>query len=89
MNEQALVLKQMAQMNKMAFDNSYNMMMSAFEQNKLMLNTFLSQPSAIPEEGKKAIEDWLKNYKEGCEGLKKMADEGYAMINKYMSEGVK
>ena len=87
--EQMQILKQMAQMNKMAFDNSFNMMMSAFEQNKLMLNTFLSQPSSLPEEGKKAIEEWLQNYKSGCENLKKMADEGYVMINKYMSEGVK
>lgn len=89
MMEQMQVLKQMVQMNKMAFDNSFNMLMSAFEQNKLMLNTFLSQPSALPEEGKKAIEEWLKNYKKGCEGLKKMADDGYAMIGKYMSEGAK
>ena len=82
-------LKQMTQMNKMAFDNSFNMMMSAFEQNKLMLNTFLSsQPSSLPEEGKKATEEWLQNYKKGCEGLKKMVDEGYSMIDKYMTEGV-
>lgn len=86
--EQLQVLKQMAQMNKMAFDNSFNMMMSAFEQNKLMLNAFLSQPSSLPEEGKKAIEEWLRNYRQGCEGLKKLADDGYAMIEKYMSEAV-
>ena len=84
--EQMKVLKQMAQMNKMAFDNSFNMMMSAFEQNKLMLSTFLSQPSSLPEEGKKAIEEWLQNYRKGCEGLKKMADDGYAMVEKYIGE---
>ncbi len=83
------VLKQMAQMNNMDFDNSFNMMMSAFEQNKLMLNTFLSQPSSLPEEGKKAIEEWLQNYRKGCEGLKKMADDGYAMVEKYISEAAK
>ncbi|MEJ2156077.1 MAG: hypothetical protein P8X96_12125 [Desulfobacteraceae bacterium] len=87
--EQLQMLKQMAQMNKMTFDNSFNMMMSAFEQNKLMLNTFLSQPSSLPEEGKKAIEEWLKSYREGCEGLKKLADDGYAMIERYMAEAVK
>lgn len=87
--EQLQVLKQMAQMNKMAFDNSFNMMMSAFEQNKLMLNTFLNQPSSLPEEGKKAIEEWLQNYKKGCEGLKQLADDGYAMIEKYMAEATK
>ena len=87
--EQMQVLKQMAQMNKMAFDNSFNMMMSAFEQNKLMLNTFLSQPSSLPEEGKKASEEWLQNYRKGGEGLKKLADDGYAMVEKYISEAAK
>jgi predicted outer membrane protein len=89
MMEQMKVIKQMAQMNKMAFDNSFSMMMSSFEQNKVMLNTFLNQPSSLPEEGKKAIEEWLQNYKNGCQGLKKMADEGYAMIDKYLSEAAK
>ena len=84
--EQLQVLKQMAQMNKMAFDNSFNMMISAFEQNKLLLNTFLSQPSSVPEEGKQAIEEWLKNYRKGCDGLKKLADDGYVMIEKYMAK---
>jgi len=51
-----------------------------------MLNTFLSQPSSLPEEGKKAIEEWLQNYRKGCEGLKKMADDGYAMVEKYIGE---
>ena len=83
------IFKQMAQMNKMAFDNSYNMMMSAFEQNKLMVSTFLNQPSALPEEGRKAVEEWLQNYRSGCENLKHMADDGYQMIDKYMSESAK
>jgi predicted outer membrane protein len=87
--EQLQMLKQMAQMNKMAFDNSFNMMMSAFEQNKLLLNTILNQPSSVPAEGKKAIEEWLKNYRKGCDGLKKLADEGYEMIEKYMSDAAK
>lgn len=89
MMEQLQVLKQMAQMNKMTFDNSYNMMMSAFEQNKLMLNTFLSQPSVLPAEGKKAIEEWMQNYRKGCENLKRLADDGYQMIEKYLSQAAK
>jgi GAF domain-containing protein len=77
--------KQMMQMSKMAFDNSYIMMMSAYEQNKLMVNTFLNQTTDVPAEGKKAIEDWLQAYRKGCEELKKMTDEGYRMVEKQMS----
>lgn len=77
--------KQMMQMGKMAFDNNYVMMMSAYEQNKLMINTFLNQAQGIPAEAKKAIEDWLQAYRKGCEELKKMTDDGYQMVEKHMS----
>ena len=82
--DQFQTLKQMMQMNKMGFDNSYTMMMSAYEQNKLVLNTFLNQASGIPGDGKQAIEDWLQSFRKGCEELKKMADEGYRMAEKYI-----
>ena len=87
--DQFQTFKQMMQMNKMAFDNNYMMMMSTYEQNKLMLNTFLNQDTGMPAEGRKAIEEWLQAYRKGCEELKKMADEGYAMVEKYMSQAAK
>ena len=87
--DQFQTFKQMMQMNKMAFDNNYMMMMSTYEQNKLMLNTFLNQATGMPAEGRKAIEEWLQAYRKGCEELKKMADEGYAMVEKYMSQAAK
>ncbi len=83
--DQFQTFKQMMQMSKMAFDNSYTMMMSAYEQNKLMMNTFLNQATGVPAEGRKAIEEWLQAYRKGCEELKKMSDEGYRMVEKYMS----
>ena len=78
-------LKQMMQTNKMAFDYNYTMMMAAYEQNKLMLHTFLNQSTDIPAEAKTAIEDWLQGYRKGCEDLKKMTDDGYQVVEKSMS----
>lgn len=83
--DQFETFKQMVQMSKMAFDNSYAMMMSAYEQNKLMVNTFLNQATGVPAEGKNAIEEWLQSYRRGCEELKKMVDEGYRMVEKHIS----
>ena len=77
--DQIQTLRQMMEMNKLAFDNSYLMMMSTYEQNKLMLRTFMAQAEGMPADAKKAIEDWLQAYRKGCEDLKKMADEGYRM----------
>jgi predicted outer membrane protein len=87
--DQIQTLKQMMEMNKLAFDNSYLMMMSTYEQNKLMLSNFIAQAAGLPADGKKAIEDWLQAYRKGCEELKKMADEGYRMVAKQLDSAGK
>lgn len=84
--DQLQMAKQMIQMNKLVFDNNYNMIMSAYEQNKLMLTTMLGQASNLPVEAKSAIDEWLKNYKKGCEELKDMIDQGYQIVEKTMED---
>ena len=83
--EKMQTLKQMMQTNKMSFDYNFTMMMSAYEQNKLMLHMILNQSTDIPAETKTAIEEWLQGYRKGCENLKKMTDDGYQMVEKSMS----
>jgi predicted outer membrane protein len=87
--EKLQTLKQMMQTNKMAFDYNFTMMMSAYEQNKLMLHMFLNQSTDIPAEAKTAIEEWLQVYRKGCENLKKMTDDGYQAVEKSMSSVTK
>jgi predicted outer membrane protein len=87
--DQHQMVKQMIQMNKLAFDNSYNTMTGTYEQNRLMLTAFLSQADTVPPEAKKAIENWLKSYKQGCEELKKMVDQGYQAVEQHLSEDPK
>jgi adenosine deaminase len=79
-------LKQIMQTNKMAFDYNYTMMMSAYEQNKLMFHMFLNQSTEeIPAEAKNTIEEWLQTYRKSCDDLKRMTDEGYRLVEKSMS----
>jgi len=78
-------LKQMMQTSKMAFDYNYTMTMAAYEQNEMLLTMFLNQSTDIPEESKAALEKWLQSYRQGCEDLKKMTDEGYKLVEKGMS----
>ena len=86
-NEQTL--RRMMQTNKMAFDYNFTMMMAIYEQNKLLLHTFLNQETDIPAEAKDAIEKWLQAYRKSCEDLKKLTDEGYLVVEKYMTESRK
>jgi hypothetical protein len=77
--------KLLEETSKMAFDYNYTMMMSAYEQNKMILTMFLSQSTDIPPESRVAIEEWLQTYRRGCEDFKKMTDEGYRLLEKGMS----
>ncbi len=88
--EKLQTLKLMMQMNKMAFDNNYSLMMNAYEENNFFLYTFfLNQSTDIHAEAKTAIEEWLQGYSKGCENLKEMTDDGYQMVDKCMSSAGK
>lgn len=80
------IAKQMIQFNKSAFDNSFSAMTMVYEQNERMLETFLGQTTALPEEGKKVIKDWMSAYRNGCEDFKKQVDENYAKVEEYFNK---
>ncbi|MBW2682856.1 MAG: hypothetical protein JRC69_04755 [Deltaproteobacteria bacterium] len=84
--DQKQIAKQMIQFNKTAIDNSFSAMTMVYEQNEKMLETFLSQASGLPEEGKKAIKDWMAAYNTGCSDFKKQVDENYAKVEEYLEK---
>ena len=83
--DQKQIAQQMIQFNKTAFDNSFNAMTMVYEQSEKMVSTFLQQATWIPEEGRKAIENWMKTYKKGCEDFKKLADENYKKVEEFFA----
>ena len=82
--ENKLILKQMIEFNKTAFDNGFSAMNIAQEQGDKMIATFLAQASWLPEEGRKAINDWLASYKKGCDDFKAAVDENYSKVEEYI-----
>ena len=74
------MLKQMLDFNKTAFDNSFKAMLTIGEQNEKMVNTFMTQATWIPEEGKKLIQNWVDAYNKGCQDFKKTADDNYKKV---------
>ena len=83
--EPNVMLKQMLDFNKTAFDNSFNAMLTIQEQNAKMVNTFLEQATWMPEEGKKLIRNWVGAYKKGYEDFKKAADENYQKVEDFFA----
>lgn len=83
------IAKQMIDFQKATFDNSFNAMGMVQEQAERMVNTSLAQASWLPEEGKKAIEDWIGAYKNGCEDFKKTVDDNFKKVEDFFTSNEK
>jgi hypothetical protein len=83
--DQKQIARQMIQFNKTAFDNSFNAMTMVYEQNEKMVGTFLAQATWLPEDGKKAISDWVQGYQKGCEDFKKQVDDNYKKVEEFFA----
>ena len=40
----------------------------------------------FPEEGKKAISEWMKAYKKGCDDFKNIVDENFKKVDDFFKE---
>lgn len=80
------IAKQMIQFNKTAFDSSFNTLSMMYEQNEKMFETFLSQATGLPEDGKKVIKDWMNAYSQGCKDFKQQVDENYTKVEDYFNK---
>ena len=81
------LMKQMVDFNKTTFDNTFNAIAMLQDQMERMSSMFLEQTPALPEDGKKAVKEWIKAYKTGREEFKKAVDEGYKKLEGFLGEG--
>jgi polyhydroxyalkanoate synthesis regulator phasin len=79
------IAKQVIDFNKTAFDNSFEAMTVLQDQTEKMVNAIIEQNTLIPEEGKKAVADWVKSYKKGRSDMKATADESFKKVEAFFS----
>jgi hypothetical protein len=79
------IAKQMIDFQKTTFDNTFNAMVLLQGQAETMANTILDQATWMPEEGKKAINDWVTAYKKGREDFKKVVDDNFKKVEDFFS----
>lgn len=80
------VVKQMVDFNKATFDNTFNALIMLQEQAERMANTMLEQANWMPEEGRKAISDWVGAYKKGRTEFKGAVDESFAKVEEFFEK---
>jgi polyhydroxyalkanoate synthesis regulator phasin len=87
--DQKQIAKQMMEFNKTAFDNTFNAMTALQDQTEKLVFRFLEKAPWFPEEGKKAVNDWVNAYKKGREDFKKTTDESYKKLTDYFAQAEK
>jgi len=85
MMDQKQLLKQMIDFNRAAFNSTFNAMTMLQEQSERVAGTLLEQASWLPEEGKKAINDWAVSYKKGRDEFKKNVDKSYTKVEDFFA----
>jgi len=81
--EQGKIAKQMVDIHKATFDNTFNAMSILQEQTERMVGMFLEQSPWVPEEGKTAIQDWVKAYKKGRSDFKTSANDSFKKVEDF------
>lgn len=79
------IAKQMIDFSKTAFDNSFEAMAVLQDQTEKMVNAMIEQNSLMPEDGKKAVSEWIKSYKKGRNDLKVAADESFKKVESFFA----
>ncbi len=83
--DQLRLTKQMIEFNKTTFDNTFNAMVLLQEQTEKMVGAFMEQATWIPNDGKKALSDWVESLKKGRGEFKKAVDEGFTKVESFFA----
>jgi hypothetical protein len=83
--ENKIMAKQIIDFHKATFDNTFNSLVILQQQAEKMVETFLQQAAWLPEEGKKAISEWLNIYNKGRVDFKAASDTNYKKVEEYFA----
>ena len=79
------MMKQMFDFNKTAVDKTFAALTVMQDQAEKMFNLWVDQNKWFPEDGKKAMAEWVKTCKKGRDEFKAKVDEGYKKIEEYFA----
>lgn len=75
--------KQIMEMNKMAFDNTFNAVVMMQDQTNSLFLRWLDMSTWIPPEGKKALSKMSENMIKSRNDFKSMADDNFRKASEY------
>ena len=73
----------MIEFNKSLMDNTFNAISTIQDQSANMFTTFMDKANWLPEDGKKAINDWVSAYQKGRNEFKMATEKKYEKVADY------
>ncbi len=77
MINQTKLAKQMIDLQRVSLNGMINNTLILLDQTEKMLGVMMDQANWVPDEGKKALREWVDSNKRGCENFKKVVDDGF------------
>ncbi len=75
--EQMQFCRQVLGFHKMAFDNTFSTVSMFQDHFETLLSSALQQNPWLPEDGRKALEEFVRSIKQGRDDYKKVVDESF------------
>jgi gas vesicle protein len=83
------VVKQSFDFYKSTFNNTFNAMQMLQEQTEKTVNMYMGMMTGFPDEGKKAVNEWMKAFKKGGDQLKTTVEDNFRRVEEMFAEATK
>ena len=84
--ETNLIAKQTLQIYHAALTQTLDAALAVQDQSQKTLESMLDQSPVVPQEGKRAINDWLEACRQQTTAMKNVIDEGFKPFNLHSEE---
>jgi hypothetical protein len=78
--DQTRMSKQAIDLQKTAFDNVVSSMLFYLDSTQSLSRTLVNQNPWVPEEGKRALVEWMQSNRKVLEDFKQAVDDGYSRM---------
>jgi hypothetical protein len=84
--ETNFIAEQTLQIYRAALTQTLDAALTVQDQSQKTLDILLDQSSLVPQEGKRAINDWLETCRQQTTAMKSVIDEGFTPFNLHNEE---
>ena len=84
--ETGKLAKQLIDMQKAAFNNTFGAMVALQDQAEKMVNLTIEQSTWLPKDGKRVVSEWTEAYKKGRDDYKKFVNENFSRVEGFFAD---